>query len=136
MFELFDHTADLGLRVRAAEPDLLFAEAGRAFLAVLVSNPDAVEPREVLKIDVAGRNLEYLFVDWLDELLFRFDSKRFLATGFNVRIDVRGLSATLHGEAYDSFRHRLAHEIKAVTYHELKVEQTEDGWLAEVILDI
>ena len=41
-----------------------------------------------------------------------------------------------YGEPYDPARHVLAHEVKAITYHELKVEKTADGWLAEVIVDI
>ena len=36
----------------------------------------------------------------------------------------------------DQARHALAHEVKAITYHRLKVERTADGWLAEVIVDI
>jgi SHS2 domain-containing protein len=136
MFEVFDHTADLGLRIHAAEVNSLFAEAGRALLSVVVSDPDSVEAREELTLHVAGTDIEYLFVDWLDELLFLFESKRFLASEFETVVDETGLSATVHGETYDPVRHALAHEVKAVTYHGLTVEQTPDGWQAEVILDI
>jgi SHS2 domain-containing protein len=136
MFEVFDHTADLGLRIHAADVNSLFAEAGRALLSVMVSDPDSVKPREELTLHVAGRDIEYLFVDWLDELLFLFESKRFLASEFETVIDETGLSATVRGETCDLARHALAHEVKAVTYHGLTVEQTPDGWQAEVILDI
>jgi SHS2 domain-containing protein len=136
MFEVFDHTADLGLRVRADDLNSLFAEAARALMSVIVSNPDAVEPRDVLAVEIKGRDREYLFVDWLDELLFLFESKRFLASRFDVAVAADGVSAAVRGEPYDAARHTLAHEVKAVTYHGLTVEQTESGWLAEVILDI
>jgi SHS2 domain-containing protein len=136
MFETFDHTADLGLRIRAADVNSLFAEAGRALLSVIVSDPDSVEPREELTLHVAGRDIEYLFVDWLDELLFLFESKHFLALVFETVIDDTGLSATVRGETCDLARHALAHEVKAVTYHGLAVKQAPDGWRAEVILDI
>jgi len=136
MFEVFDHTADLGLRVRADDLNSLFAEAARALMSVIVSNPDLVEPRDVLAVTITGRDREYLFVDWLDKVLFLFESKRFLASQFDVTIDADGVSAAVRGEPYDEARHTLAHEVKAVTYHGLKVEQTESGWLAEVILDI
>src|SRR5579864_4896314 len=132
MFEVFDHTADLGLRIRADDVEALFVDGGRALMSVIVSNPDAVEPREVLEVEVAGHNLEYLFVDWLDELLYLFESKRFLAREFEVTVDPDGLEATLRGETYDPARHVLAHEVKAVTYHALTVEETESGWLGEV----
>jgi SHS2 domain-containing protein len=59
-----------------------------------------------------------------------------LFSSFNVKVTDAGLTATARGEPYDPARHVLAHEVKAITYHELKVEQTADGWLAEVIVDI
>jgi SHS2 domain-containing protein len=136
MFETFDHTADLGLRIRAADVNSLFAEAGRALLSVIVSDPDSVKSREELTLHVAGGDIEYLFVDWLDELLFLFESKHFLVSVFETVVDDMGLSATVRGETCDPTRHALAHEVKAVTYHGLTVEQAADGWQAEVILDI
>jgi SHS2 domain-containing protein len=136
MFEVFDHTADLGLRIEAADLNSLFAEAGRALLSVIVSNPDAVQPREAVTLQVAGHDLEYLLVDWLDELLYLFESKRFFPCEFETTFDQTGLAATVRGETWDQARHQLAHEVKAVTYHGLVVEQSSDGWRAEVILDI
>ena len=55
---------------------------------------------------------------------------------FDVSVTDDGLSATAWGEPLDPARHELAREVKAITYHELRVEQTADGWLAEVIVDI
>ncbi len=136
MFEVFDHTADLGLRIQAPDLNGLFAEAGRALLAVIVSNPNAVQPREQMSVRVDGEKPEYLFVDFLTELLFLFESKQFLASEFKIVSDERGLTATVRGETCDPDRHQLAHEVKAVTYHGLVVEESHDGWWAEVILDI
>jgi SHS2 domain-containing protein len=136
MFETFDHTADLGLRIRAGDLNALFAEAGRALLSLLVSNPDAVMPKDARAVGVAGRNREDLFVDWLAELLFLFESDKFLASRLEAAVDDEGARGAVWGETYDPARHTLAHEVKAVTYHALKVENTESGWLAEVILDI
>jgi|SRR5580704_13671962 len=136
MFEVFDHTADLGLRIHAPDLNALFADGGRALLSVIVSDSNTVEPRDRLTVRVAGTDLEYLFVDWLDELLFLFESKRFLASEFETQLDDTGISATVRGEPCDPARHALAHEVKAVTYHGLTVEQSADGWRAEVILDI
>ena len=110
MFEVFDHTADLGLRIQAADLNGLFAEAGRALLAVIVSNPDAVRLREQVSVRVEGEKPEYLFVDFLTELLFLFESKRLLASEFEIACDERGLTATVHGETCDPDRHQLAHD--------------------------
>ena len=136
MFETFDHTADLGLRIRAASLDELFADAGRALFATVVEDPALIEPREQRTIEIAGKEREYLLFDWLKELLYRFDAEHFLCARFDVHVRDDGLSATVCGEPLDWDRHVLGHEVKAITYHGLKVEQMPDGWLAEVIVDI
>src|SRR5207249_551719 len=124
MHETFDHTADLGLRIRAADLDTLFAEAGRALFAAIVEDLDTVEPRQELHIDVSGDDREYLLFDWLKELLYHCDSQHVLFSQFEVHVRPDGLSATARGEPLDPSRHELLHEVKAITYHGLTVEQT------------
>jgi SHS2 domain-containing protein len=136
MYETFDHTADLGLRVRAADLDTLFAEAAEALFSVLVEDPATIEPREAVAITVAGDERDYLLFDWLRRLVFLFEVDHWLFRKFEVRVTDTGLTATAWGEPVDRARHELSHEVKAITYHELKVEPTPDGWLAEVIVDI
>jgi SHS2 domain-containing protein len=77
-----------------------------------------------------------LFFDWLRELLYRFDAEHRLFSKFDVRMNGNGLAATVWGERYDPQKHELGHEVKAITYHGLKVEKLDEGWLAEVIVDI
>lgn len=136
MYETFDHTADLGLRIQAADLNTLFAEAGRALFSALVENPDSITPRQELDITIAGTDREYLFFDWLKELLYRFEVGHLLLGRFSVNVGTDGLQAIVWGEPFDPQRHELSHEVKAITYHGLRVEQTPDGWLAEVIVDI
>src|SRR5438270_12777056 len=137
MYETFDHTADLGLRVRAADLDMLFAEAAEALTSALVEEPESVEPRREVSIQVAGTDRAYLLFDWLKELLYRFDAGHLLFRRFAVRVRDEGLDATAWGEPYDPDRHPLSHEVKAITYHGLRVDQEPNGdWLAEVIVDI
>jgi SHS2 domain-containing protein len=136
MYETFEHTADLGLQVRAANLDALFAEAGRGFLAILVENPSDVRPRRDVKLQVEGTDKDYLFFDWLNELLYRFEIDHLLLAEFDVTLDEGGLRAIARGEPVDPDRHHLAHEIKAITYHQLEVKHVPDGWQARVIVDI
>jgi SHS2 domain-containing protein len=136
MYEVFEHTADLGLRVRAADLDRLFAEAGEALFSVIVENLDAVQPARQLSLALAEEDREYLLFDWLNELLYTFESQQVLLVEFEVHVTETGLQAVARGEPVDPERHRLDHEVKAITYHGLKLEQTADGWLAEVIIDI
>ena len=136
MYETFDHTADLGLRIRAADCDTLFAEAGRALFSVIVEDLDAVEDNMRVELTIAGNDLAYLFYDSLRELLFRFDVEHLLLSRFDVQVRPEGLVATAWGQPFDPSRHELAHEVKAITYHGLLVAPEPGGWMAEVIVDI
>ena len=136
--EVFDHTADIGVRVTAASLEELFAEAGRAVLALVIENPDAIELRHRVTIEIESEDLEALFVDWLRELIYRIDAERLLLREFSIQLrdGPRRLRAECRGEEADWTRHRPEHELKAITYHQLRVAQTATGWEASVIFDI
>ena len=136
VYETFDHTADLGFRATGPDLDTLFVEMGRCLFAAVVENSDAIRPSVEQAIELSGNDPEYLLFDWLRELLYHFDAERRVYAEFNVRVRPDGLSATVRGEQLDPARHGLSHEVKAITYHGLTVEQTADGWRAEVIVDI
>jgi SHS2 domain-containing protein len=136
MFETFEHTADLGLRVRAADLDTLFNEAAQALFAAIVEDPSTIEPRQRLDIQLPADDREYLLFDWLRKLLFHFDSEHLLFGRFEVKVSDEGFTGTAWGETFNPDRHSLAHEVKAITYHGLRVEPTPEGWLVEIIVDI
>lgn len=137
MYEFFDHTADLGLRISAPDLNTLFAEAGVALFAVLLEDVASVRPLVSQPFSVVGEDRELLLFDWLRTLLLTFDELHHVFNRFEVRLDAQGLQATGWGEPYDPQRHLPGREVKAITYHGLKVEQQADGsWLAEVIVDI
>ncbi|HVV98884.1 MAG TPA: archease [Planctomycetaceae bacterium] len=136
MYEIFEHTADLGLRVSASSLEELFRDAAIGLFAMVVDNLDEVNPVQAVEFQVDGSERDYLLFDWLNELLYRFDTEHLLFSQFEIAISTTGLTATARGEPLDPGRHRLSHEVKAITYHHLKVEQTAEGWQAELIVDI
>jgi SHS2 domain-containing protein len=136
MYETFDHTADLGLRIRAADIDRLFAEAALCLFSTIVDDLDTVAASQKIEVTLEGRDREYLLFDWLKTLLYHFDTAHLLFARFEVHVREDGLRASAWGEPLDRARHELSHEVKAITYHGLKVEQTPEGWMAEVIVDI
>jgi SHS2 domain-containing protein len=136
MYEIFEHTADMGIRARAGSLDELFADAARGLFSVMVSNLDAVRTVEEATFQLSGANIEELLHDWLAELLYTFHARRLVLADFRVRIDPSGLSATARGEPIDTSRHEIDVEVKAITWHALKVEQDGDQWVAEVIVDV
>jgi SHS2 domain-containing protein len=136
MFELFEHTADLGLRVQADSLEALFVDAARGVLAMLVADPASVQPLTTKSISLSADEPAYLFFDWLSELLYAFEMDRLLLAEFDVAIDGNKLTATCRGEPMDESRHRMEHEVKAITYHGLRLETMAAGWFAEIIVDI
>lgn len=137
--QFFDHTGDLGVTLAAPTRDALFAAAAAAFTQA-VTEPATVQPRRALTIDVRAEDLETLLVDWLSELLYRFEVDQWLTASVEAAVDEepRGfhLHATAHGETFDSARHAAKVIIKGVTYHALSIGQTPEGWTATVVFDI
>jgi SHS2 domain-containing protein len=141
MYETFEHTADLGLRMRAADLETLFADAAEGLFSMIVPDLASVRPgeggaTEQLAFEIDGEVSDVLLFDWLNELLYTFETRRILLTNFKIRFNGHGLAATARGEPIDRTRHMLDHEVKAITYHGLKLERQGDEWLAEVIVDI
>jgi SHS2 domain-containing protein len=136
MYEVFEHTADIGLRITAPDLAGLFAEAARGLFSLIVENLEDVRDREHVRVELEEQDPPLLLLDWLRELLFRMDRDHLLLARFEVKLEGARLEAEASGERIDPERHRLDHEVKAITYHGLKVERTDGGWLAEVIVDI
>lgn len=139
MYEYFEHTADIGIRVSAPDLESLLADAGRALFGLIVENLEEVRPERTLTIEVACDDAsapqDYLLFDWLSELLREFETNRLVLCEFDVEVGTY-IRAECRGEELDSDRHRLGHEVKAVTYHELFLRQTGGCWEGQAIVDL
>jgi SHS2 domain-containing protein len=137
-YETFDHTADLGLRVFADELVDLFATAAIGLFDVIVANRDEVRAVESEQVSLEGDSPADLLVEWLNELIYRSETRHRLYSAFEVALDEAGcrLTATIGGEPIDRQRHILDHEVKAATRHGLSLRKEPQGWVAEVIVDI
>lgn len=135
-FEILEHTADMGFRVRAETFEDLLAVAGEA-LAQIVMDCSKARPLQTVEIAAQGGDAESLMVSFLSEVLYALDGLRLAVAKVVVTgRGAHGASAALLGEPRDERRHRSRHGVKAVTYHQLIVRQTIEGWTAEVYLDI
>src|SRR5262245_50318199 len=101
MYEFFEHTADLGLRMAAPDLDTLFGDAAHALFAAIVEDLTTIEPREQVELELEGDEYEYLLFDWLRELLYRFDTDHLLFGRFEVHVGSNRLKATARGEPLD-----------------------------------
>jgi SHS2 domain-containing protein len=136
--ETFEHTADLGLRIVASDLEDLFRTAGEGLFDVIVANRSDIRVVESEPISLTADSTEDLLVAWLNELIYRCETRHRLYARFDVSLDEAGrsLTGTIGGEPIDRGRHVLDHEVKAATHHGLRVERDDGGWVAEVILDI
>ncbi len=131
-FEILEHPADIGFRAFGGNLAELFGNAALAMLSI-ADEPAAVSPRTEYPLRAEGGDYESLLVDWLSEVLFWFDARHVGFHRFEVtRIDPARLEATGFGEP----GHAAKLIVKAVTWHQLRVEKTAGGWVAEVYLDI
>lgn len=136
VYQPIDHTGDLGMRVFGADLRELFAHAAWG-LFDLMTDARRIKPRVRRHLTVEAIDLEDLMVRWLGELLYAYDTDRFLtASAAFHALEPTRLRATLHGESFDATRHPIDTEIKAVTYHQIAVERLDAGWQARVIFDI
>jgi len=136
VFQIFEHTADLGVRVEAASLADLFADAARGLFTVIAGDLGQVRRLATETFIVQGSDPTWLLFDFLGELHAAFEVRRMLLAEFEVAITDAGVEATAHGERYDPDRHVLAHEVKAITQHELAVVRGPVGCSATFIVDL
>ena len=136
-YEIIDHTADIGIRVKGSSQEELFLHAAEALFDILAQPKKQLIPSITYPVAVEADGLDQLMVKWLQELHLAFDMRRLVLTHFWIdEVSENRIIGGGKGQKFDDTRHRAGTQIKAVTYHALKVEQQGDEWVAEVIFDI
>ena len=134
-FQFIDHTADAGILVTAPTLEVMFETAAMAFTE-LITDAGSLRHRVVRRFRLQEDDLASLLVVWLQELLYLLDTEGLIFGRFQVNLHELFLEATAWGEVFDAEIHPMKTEIKAVTYHQLEVGQSDRGWQARVIFDI
>ncbi len=135
-YSVFDHTADMGVEVYGKTARELFANAAFAVFDI-ITDLNRVSATGERKIVVEGEGWEDLLVNYLREILYLFNGEGLLLKDYSIeKIDPQHLEGKVSGEAFDQKKHRMNAEIKAVTYHQVSVRETPDGWVGRVIFDV
>jgi len=135
-FEVFEHTADVGVVGRGRTLQELFANMGLAMFQVVV-DLDTVAEKEAREVEAEGHDWESLLVRWLNELIYYLDAEGMLFRRFDVaEVSPYRLRARAWGERMDPQRHELRVGIKGVTRHLLQVSREDGWWRARVVFDI
>ena len=132
----FDHTADIGLAAEADTLAELYAALAEG-LAEVICPIVQVAPAETRELSVEAEDAEALAVDFLSEVMVTMQTDLFVISSVEVsRADENSLAASLAGQPYDPARHEFGMEVKAVTYHQLKIANEDGKWTGRLILDI
>jgi SHS2 domain-containing protein len=147
-YEPLDISGDVGLKAYGGAIDEVFINAAVGMYS-LITNINLIEEKKSIDISVERSSIEDLFVSWLNELIFHFDTYGFIGKRIEIESSEFGvqslekhptltykLSAKIYGEDFDSTRHESRLLIKAATYHKLRVQKINDIYEAEVIFDI
>ena len=134
-WEHFPHDADVGVRGFGATPAEAFEQAALALTAVVTQAQ--VQPKVRVDVGCEAPDLELLFVEWLNAIIYEMAVRGMLFGRFAVRIEGTRLAGTLWGEPVDVARHAPACEPKGATYTALKVAADDKGlWTAACIVDV
>jgi SHS2 domain-containing protein len=135
-FEIIDHVADVGIVAYGTDVEELFSNAALALFS-LITEPESIEEKLHLDLEVSSEGRDRLLVEWLNELIYLFDAERILFNRFDIkRLTHNELKATCYGEGFDPMKHKIKIGVKAATYHMLKLDKNGDGCKAQIILDI
>jgi SHS2 domain-containing protein len=134
-WEHFPHEADVGVRGFGPTPEAAFEQAAHALTAVVTDR--AIADRSAVEVECDAPEVELLFVEWLNAIIYEMAVRRMLFGRFAVHFDGTHLNGTLWGEPVDVERHEPACEPKGATYTELRVARDCNGiWSAACVVDV
>jgi protein archease len=136
VFEVLEHTADLGLRAEGKTLPEMFEAAAEGMMTIALETEN-IQPLTSYSISASAENMPELLVGFLNETLYLLDGQRVALRRFEVQqISPEHVEAIAWGELRDPERHRAKVVVKGVTYHQLKISHSRGKWAAEVYLDI
>ncbi len=135
-YEILEHPSDLGIEAHGSTREEMYRNAALGLIFV-IAGTSIIEPLIERTISIPAIDRENLLVRWLTEVLFLCDAERFLtaAVEFEVLSDTL-LKAKILGEPFNAAKHNLNLDVKAITYHQLKIEGHSGDWTARVFVDI
>jgi len=147
--EYIEHTADIGIKVYANNLSALFVYAAKGMFSIIYEELDTLQqitsPEKSVKIETTGGDYETLLISWLNELLYYSSVEKVLFYKFNILYLTTpaanegnfSLSAEAFGKKLSSLGIKPHIEIKAATYHKLKITHTTEGiHCAEIYFDV
>ncbi len=135
-YEEIPHTADVAIRAYGKDLRELFSNAAFGMFDI-IADLSGLKKTVSMDVNLEAPSPEELLISWLGELLYSFYTKGIIFFEFDI-VDITDtrISAHAHGRLVGENRNRLKTEIKAATYHDLKIEEKQDGYSVEIIFDV
>ena len=134
-WRLLDHTADIRLEVWGTSLEKLFIYAAKS-LSTLLTSPTEPNSEEQIQVALEGGELDELLVNWLREILYFTQTRRIVVTD----ADIVELSETSLKARLKVRKKRIGAEtsieVKGVTYHGISIRVNDQGYTAQIIVDI
>lgn len=135
-FRLLAHTADMGIEATGNSRAEVFVAAANG-LKEMIFGDTPVMPRQGTPVSLDSGDVGELLVAWLGEILYLFEVRGLVPAEFVIsEISEKALCGEVRGEPFDPKRHPVEREVKAITYHQLYVQQEAQGWRAKVYVDL
>jgi SHS2 domain-containing protein len=134
-WEHFRHEADIGVRGIGPTIEIAFT-MGALALTSIVAELDTIKPSHDIFIQCAAPDLEMLFADWLNAIIYEMETRRMLFSQFDVKIHNLKLEAIIKGEEINRSQHLPVVDVKGATYTELKVYKNKNAWIAQCVVDV
>jgi len=138
-YEVLEHTADIRVRVFAESEEDLFENSAVCLFELLTDSK--VKAQKTRKIELNAASLEDLLILWLNELISVFYSYKFLPVEYKIAIEevsgAKKLTASIAGAEFNPYADKgIKSEVKAATYHNLKINNDKTKITAEIIFDV
>ncbi len=141
-FEISDRftVSDIGVSLQADSLTELFVAGAEGMFRIIMGTPPARPANQSQTIDLSADIAEQLMIDWLSELLYRFDTDGLIPVYFNIEVSQSEngsrISGTVECCRYVRDMDNAEHEIKAVTYYKLKIKKDGDVYRCDVVFDL
>ncbi len=135
-YKILEHPSDLGIEATGSSPAEAYCFAAEGLMSVILDTHSA-DKKQAREIIITAEDREQLLVKWLSEILYLYDGEHFVPKDFEIHhLTDTSLRATMHGEAFDEEKHKTLLDVKAITYHQLSIDEQKDKTTVRVFLDI
>jgi SHS2 domain-containing protein len=134
-YRLLEHTADMGIEATGETLPELFLQAALGLRAIISESPASPESSKV--VEVTGGDPSEVLVNWLNEILYLLEVHHFFPADFQVEeVGQTRMRGRIRGELLDGGRHFIEREVKAVTFHQIEVEEVAGIWRVRIFVDL